>query len=423
MNVQKKYRLEGANMFDFITGYLEKTLNVSEELSILTYYLLLTVIVLFMAFISNWIGKKIILKAVSKLVFKTKTTKDESFYSRKVFHMVIHYIPIVVVYLLSGFYMDYADFVRKGLLLFLLVITVIVISRSLDAFNDIYMEHDFAKSMPIKGLLQILKIIVVIFVALIGWVSINDTGNAVAILGSLGGMSAVVLLIFRDSILGFVAGIQLSMNHFLSIGDWIEMPKYHADGEVVDVSLTKISVRNWDKTISHIPAYKFIEESFVNWDGMSKSGGRRIKRDLLIDVNSIGFLTEKEVGELREIHILKDYLDAKINEISVYNEDDLIRHEVSKRRLTNIGTYRAYVEQYLKNHPKVKSQETLLVRQLEAQGSGLPIQVYCFTNDTRWAYYEGIQSDIFDHLYAILPYFGLKAYQAPTGQDLRSLSN
>lgn len=407
-------------MFELITSYLVDTFGVTNDIARLGYFLGLTLVVLFFAFISNFAGKRIVLKAVSKIVRKTKTNKDEAFYDRKVFHMVVHYIPVIVVYIFSGLYMDYAPFIQKVLLLVMLAITIFVVNRSLDAFNDIYMENEFAKGMPIKGMLQIVKIVFFIFVVLVGWVSFNDTGNAIAVLGSLGGMSAVILLIFRDSILGFVAGIQLSMNNLLSIGDWIEMPKYQADGEVVDVSLTKISVRNWDKTISHIPAYKFIEESFVNWDNMSKSGGRRIKRNILIDVNSIGFLTDEKIEEFKDIHVLSDYLRAKQDEISVYNQDDLLKHDVSMRRLTNVGTFRAYVEQYLRNHPKVKTKDTLLVRQLQAEGNGLPIQIYCFTNDTRWAYYEGIQSDIFDHLYAVLPAFGLKPYQSPTGGDFKS---
>ncbi len=406
-------------MTDIIELISEKY-GISMEVSALVAYLVFAVAALLVAFAVEMIAKRFILKAIKKVTDLTPTAKDGMFYDRKVFHMMIHYLPLIVLYVASNFYGDYKALVQRLLMLGIMIVTILVIYRSLDAFNDIYMMRDFAKGMPIKGLLQIVKIVVFVFALMIVLVSYNNTGSAMALLGSLGGMSAVILLIFKDSILGFVAGIQLSMNNLLSIGDWIEMPKYQADGEVVDVSLTKISVRNWDKTISHIPAYKFIEESFVNWDGMSKSGGRRIKRNLYIDVNSIGFLSDEQLEDLKEIEVLSGYLHTKEKEIAEHNSSKN-DHLANVRKLTNVGTFRAYIREYLMNHPNIKTDDTLLVRQLEAEGNGLPMQVYCFTNDTRWAYYEDIQSDIFDHLYAIMDVFGLEAYQQPTGRDFKSL--
>jgi len=414
--------LSGTDLATKIMDILGEHLQLGDEAIHIVYYLIIGILTGILAIIADKIAKKVFLKYMEKVVRRTKTQKDEKFFERKVFHTLVHYFPMLVLYLGAGLMGNYSLILRRLIMLIVMLITLLVIFRSLDAFNDIYMEREFAKSMPIKGLLQIVKIVTAVFTVLVGLVSFNETGSAVAILGSLGGMSAVILLIFKDSILGFVAGIQLSTNKFLSIGDWIEMPKYNADGEVIDVSLTKISVKNWDKTVSHIPAYKFIEEAFVNWDDMTKSGGRRIKRNLLIDVNSIGFLTTQEIENLQSIELLNPYLKKKKEEISRYNEGRDVNSPLNLRKLTNIGTFRAYIEEYLLHHPHIKTNDTLLVRQMEARGMGLPIQLYCFTNDTRWAYYEGIQSDIFDHLYAIIGEFGLRVYQEPAGSDLQKMN-
>ncbi len=409
-------------MIENITDYISTLLNIEENISLILYYFLLTLVIGILAFLANIIGKKLVLRGVKKVIIKTATTKDEVFYNRKVFHLIVHYLPIIVVNLSSPLYGQIiGDYIRKGLILITIIITTLVIFRILDSINEIYMQRDFAKGMPIKGILQVVKIVVIFFAIFIVFISVSNTGSAMALLGSLGGMSAVIMLIFKDSILGFVAGIQLSLNNLLKIGDWIEMPNYQADGEVIDISLTKISVRNWNKTISHIPAYKFIEESFVNWDNMSQSGGRRIKRNLLIDINSIDFLTVEQIEKLKSIDILEEYLNEKTHEIENYNDKKPNTHSISNRKLTNIGTFRVYIEKYLRNHASIKQDETLIVRQLEASGNGMPMQIYCFANDTRWANYEGIQSDIFDHLYAIIDDFELLPYQEPTGVDIAGI--
>ena len=237
------------------------------------------------------------------------------------------------------------------------------------------------------------------------------------------GVTAVLLLIFKDAILGFVAGIQLSANNMIHIGDWIDMPKYGADGDVIDITLTTVKVQNWDKTISTIPAYSLISDSFKNWRGMSESGGRRIKRSINIDMNTICFCDEQMIEKYRHIQYIADYIDAKKREIDEHNiaanVDD--SELVNGRRMTNIGTFRAYVIAYLKNHPKINRDMTFLVRQLQPNENGLPIEIYVFSSDKVWANYEAIQADIFDHILAAVPNFGLRVFQNPTGSDFNRL--
>jgi miniconductance mechanosensitive channel len=242
-------------------------------------------------------------------------------------------------------------------------------------------------------------------------------------LSGIGAMTAVLLLVFRDTLLSLVAGIQLTNTDLVRVGDWIEMPKYGADGDVIDIALYTIKVQNWDKTITSIPTHKLIDDSFKNWRGMSESGGRRIKRSIYLDKNTVRFLTEAEVERFKRFRLLKDYIDAKEVELREYNARIGATDEhVNLRRMTNIGTFRAYIVNYLKNHPNIHHGMTLLVRQLDPTPNGVPIQIYGFTNETAWGTYEDIQSDIFDHIMAIVPEFGLRLFQNPSGEDLRKLA-
>jgi miniconductance mechanosensitive channel len=243
-------------------------------------------------------------------------------------------------------------------------------------------------------------------------------------LGGLGAFTAVIMLIFKDSILGFVAGIQLTRNDMVRIGDWIEMPKYNADGDVIDVSLNTVKVQNWDKTIATIPTYVLMTDSFRNWRGMADSGGRRIKRALYIDMNSIKFCTEQMLDRFARFEFIRDYIDRKRKEVADYNVENHVDDSqlVNGRRLTNVGTFRAYVEAYLRNHPKVHQDMTFLIRQLAPTEHGLPLEIYVFSNDQVWANYEAIQSDIFDHVLAVVPQFDLRVFQTPSGMDLVDLA-
>ncbi|MHC5146084.1 MAG: mechanosensitive ion channel family protein, partial [Planctomycetota bacterium] len=282
----------------------------------------------------------------------------------------------------------------------------------------------FARRVPIRGFMQVVKIIAFIAggIIILGMIVKRDPTN---ILAGFGAMTAVLMLIFKDAILGFVAGIQISANNMVHLGDWIEMPKYGADGDVTDISLTTVKVQNWDKTISTIPAYALISDSFKNWRGMSESAGRRIKRSINIDMNTVKFCNPMMLDKFRRIEHIAEYIDAKQAEIDDYNTEANIDNTelVNGRRMTNVGTFRAYVIAYLKNHPKINRNMTFLVRQLKPTECGLPIEIYVFSSDKVWANYEAIQADIFDHILAVIPEFGLRVFQNPTGSDFSRLAS
>ena len=295
------------------------------------------------------------------------------------------------------------------------------IYSALDAANDIADYNHVSRRLPIKSFVQLFKLFL-FFVAVIISISVLADQSPVYFLSGLGVMTGLVMLVFRDTILGFVAGIQLAANRMVSTGDWIEMDKYGANGSVVEVSLTTVKVQNWDNTLSMIPAYALVSDAFKNWRGMSESGGRRIKRSVSIDMESIHFLSEEEQARLSKVNCLKEYFANKSKEIAEFNtsveDSDML---VNSRHLTNIGTFRAYLIEYVTRHPLIHNDMTLLVRQLASTSEGVPIEVYVFTTDIRWNNYEEIQGDIFDHIFAILPEFGLRVFQGPTGTDIRSL--
>ncbi len=296
------------------------------------------------------------------------------------------------------------------------------------AFLDIVMDWCFRKQVavqfPLKGISQSLKIVAAIAVVIF-IVSVLIGQSPVILLSGLGAMTAVLMLIFKDPILGLVAGIQLSANHMLSIGDWLEMPKYNADGAVIDIGLTTVKVRNWDNTVTTIPTYALISDSFKNWRAMSESGGRRIKRAIHIDVNSIKFITEKEMQRLTKSRLLSRYIMEKSREVEAYNQSrsEDLSSALNGRRLTNIGTFRAYLEVYLRNHPHIHRNMTLLVRQLAPATTGVPIEIYAFTTTVVWAEYERIQSDLFDHIFAVVSEFELRVFQEPSGYDMACLKS
>jgi len=295
------------------------------------------------------------------------------------------------------------------------------ISKALDYVEEVYRRRPDAHMRPIKGYVQVLKIAVYCGAAILG-ISALIEQSPLLLLSGLGAMAAVLLLVFKDTILSLVASVQLTSNDMLRVGDWIEMPSMHADGDVIDIALHTVKVQNFDKTITTIPTYKLIAESYRNWRGMSDAGGRRIKRALMLDQNSVRFLSDKEVDTLRGFRLLKDYLADKDKELAEWNARELAgdTNPVNARRITNVGTFRAYVIAYLRAHPELTDKGfTLLVRQLAPTPQGLPLEIYCFTNTTNWVEYERIQADIFDHLIAILPEFGLRLFQEPSGMDVR----
>ena len=294
----------------------------------------------------------------------------------------------------------------------------------LDILQSISDRRETRGHFPLRGLLQTVKLIASILTAILA-VSLLMDKSPLILLSGLGALSAVMLLIFKDAILGLVAGIQLSANNMLAVGDWLEMPKYGADGDVVDIALTTVKVKNWDKTITTIPTYALISDSFKNWRGMSESGGRRIKRSIHVEMSSVCFLSKEQLLELKKAQLLSDYITSTILSIEKENTDkkaDMTAMQ-NGRRMTNVGTFRKYLVSYLKNHPKIHQEMPLMVRQLEPTSNGLPIEIYAFTNTTSWSAYEDIQSDIFDHIIAVLPAFSLRIHESPTGNDIRMLAN
>ncbi|MEH7113776.1 mechanosensitive ion channel domain-containing protein, partial [Neobacillus niacini] len=290
--------------------------------------------------------------------------------------------------------------------------------------NDIYQTFEISKIRPIKGYIQVVNI-VVITVGIILLIADLIGKNPLIFLSGIGALSAVLLLVFKDSLLGLVAGIQLSANDMVRVGDWIEMPKYGADGDIIDISLNTVKVQNFDKTITTIPSYALISDSFINWRGMQTSGGRRIKRSLFIDTSSITFCTVEMIEKFKNIHYLSDYIVVREREIAEFNsKNDINRtNPVNGRALTNIGVFRAYISKYLQHHSGINQEMTLLVRQLAPTEHGMPLEIYAFSNDIRWAVYETIQADIFDHLFAVAKEFGLRLFQNPSGEDLKTIVN
>ncbi|WP_086982321.1 mechanosensitive ion channel family protein [Vibrio aphrogenes] len=329
-----------------------------------------------------------------------------------------------VIGIQAKLWLSQESFIREAIMtavaLWVVIYTLLVVFSILDVIERAVSRTQAGKNMPIRGIMQSLKIIFFVVAALL-ITSILIGKSPVILLSGLGAMTAVIMLVFKDPILGLVAGVQLSANKMLSVGDWLEMPKYGADGDVIDISLTTVKVQNWDKTITTIPTYALISDSFKNWKGMQDSGGRRIKRSVLIDATSVHFLKKEEIGYLTKAQLLKPYLLNKVEELTEYNSSNDFDHEcgINGRKLTNLGSFRAYLEHYLYAHPRIHKEMTLMVRQMSPTHEGISLEVYCFTNTTAWLEYESIQSDIFDHIYAVLPEFDLRVSQAPTGNDFR----
>ena len=342
----------------------------------------------------------------------------------KVFHRLAQLTPSLMVQFGRNLVPDMSDNGRHFLGNLALAITIFVLTRVisslLDALLDIYSRTNYAKTRPIKGYIQLTKMLLYVFSAIIIVATLIDR-SPMLLLSGLGAMSAVILLVYKDTLLSFVASVQLTSNDLLRVGDWIEMPQVGADGDVIDITLHTVKVQNFDKTIVSIPTWRLMSESFKNWRGMQQSGGRRIKRSLFIDASEIAFLTDEQEQRLEQVHLLNDYLHRKKAELKSWNEaqGNVAAMSANRRRMTNIGTFRAYALAYLKSHADIQPNMTCMVRQMQATPQGVPLEVYCFTRTTVWSDYEQIQGDIFDYLLSVLPEFGLSMYQQPSGNDLR----
>ena len=375
-------------------------------------------LILAFAIVADKVAKRVLLRAVIGLAGRTDTNWDDAVIERRVFHRIAHIAPALVIYFFSpavlGPGTTLATLATVLCLLYMVAVVVSALDGLIGAVVDLVGASPLGPRLPLTAFTQVAKLLLY-GVAVIIALSVVIGESPALLLSGLGAMTAVLMLVFKDPILGFVGGIQLSVNQMVMRGDWIEMPKYGADGDVLEVALTTVKVQNFDKTITTIPTYALISESFKNWRGMSESGGRRIKRAIHIDINSIKFCDDAMRERLSAIHYMSDYLEAKRREIADWNTRNAsaLATALHPRRLTNIGTFRAYVVAYLRQHPKIHQHMTFLVRQLAPTEYGLPIEIYVFSTDQNWVNYEGIQSDIFDHLLAVLPEFELRAYQVP----------
>ncbi|MGH8085469.1 MAG: mechanosensitive ion channel family protein [Lysobacter sp.] len=376
------------------------------------------------AWIANWLTRQVLLRVVGRLAQASPSHWDDALMSRRVLARLANVVPALIILAgigaVPGLPALLVTVVRNVALAYVALTVAMAIGNLLNALNDIYEKNSQrARERPIKGYLQLLKLIVYIVAAVLIIASLINRSPLVLLTG-LGAMTAVLMLVFKDTILSLVASVQLASNDMLRVDDWIEMPSQGADGDVIDISLHTVKVQNWDKTISTIPTHRLISESFRNWRGMQESGGRRIKRALLVDQNSVRFLDQAERDHLRRIALIDDYLDDQRAELQEYNAklEAAGKDPVNNRRATNLGTFRAYITAYLRAHPGVNQEMFLLVRQLAPGPTGLPLEIYCFSADIGWAAYENLAGDIFDHLLAVLPEFGLKLYQAPGGADV-----
>lgn len=376
-----------------------------------------------LSFLANWITKKIILTVLNRIAKKTKTKWDDAIIERRVFHKLAHIAPAIVIYLLAPVaLLEYKEWiylvVQAGAKIYMVLIVLLSINAFINAGNDIYNTYEISKTKPIKGYLQVLKIVVYLIAAIL-IISILINKSPWYLLGGLGAFAAVLMLVFKDSILGFTGSIQLTANDMVRPGDWISMPDFGADGDVIEMNLTTIKVQNWDKTISTIPTYSLITNSFKNWRGMEESGGRRIMRNIIIDINSVKFCDEAMIERFKKFRLIKDYIENKEKELEEHNKKHDIDNAVvvNGRRQTNIGVFQEYLRQYLKANENIHEDMTFLIRQLQPTEQGLPIQIYVFSKVQAWVAYEQIQGDIFDHALAVLSQFELRAFQNPTGGD------
>lgn len=374
-------------------------------------------------FIRVWV-----IRFLTRLDEKTDSEWYAIILKHKLPQRALFMVPLIIVYngqeFIPQIHEDITSFIVRITAAFMILVGARVLDALLSSVHSIYLLNAKSDQAPIKSYIQLGKVVVYVLAGFFVISSLADK-SPWFFLSGLGAITAILLLVFRDTLLSLVASIQLTNNDLIRVGDWIEMTQFSADGNVVDIALNTVKVQNFDKTITVIPTHKFLEHSFKNWRGMSEAGGRRIMRSITIDISSVRFLTYSEITRLKESHLLKDYIEGKMSEVNDYNTKHLKKASstlTNGRWLTNIGTFRAYVIEYLKRHPRSNKSLFMLVRQLEATDRGLPLQIYVFTDTTAWAEYESIQADIFDHLFAIAPEFGLSIYQQPSGRDFGKIS-
>ena len=381
-----------------------------------TSYLLIGMLCLVAYFITS----RILLRTVTHLFKKTSTKFDDILIEERVFNKLPFLVPLVILYN-SKDLLYWNNLLDRVILSTIALIFLYSLNALINALNEMFKLTDLSKKFSIKSYTQIGKLLINIF-GIIVVIAVLTGNSPVYLLSGLGALTAVFILVFKDTILSLVSSVQISSNDLFKVGDWVEAPQFGADGDVIDIALHSVKIQNWDKTISVIPTNKLIDSSFKNWRGMAESGGRRIKRSINIDMSSIKFCTNEMIGRFTKFKVISNYLKVKLEEVQRFNIENNITDEslINGRSLTNIGTFRAYIEGYLRNHNKIHDEMTFLVRQLSPSANGLPIEIYVFSNDTDWLNYEKIQADIFDHLLAVVSEFELKVFQNPSGSDFKS---
>jgi len=388
------------------------------------YTVLSFVLLLLAAWLANWIVKRILVRGIYRALRASFLGEDSALMDSRIIARLANIVPAFIVFAGIGLVPDlpetFVGTIRNVCSAIIVLVLALAVGGSLNLVNTLYSRREDALRRPVKGYVQVVQIVVYLLAAILMVAALIDRSPLI-LLSGLGAMAAVLILIFQDTLLSLVASVQISSNDIVRVGDWVEMPQLNADGDVIDIALHTVKIQNFDKTITTVPTKRFISDPFKNWRGMRESGGRRIKRHLLLDQHSLYFLSADDVESLRRFRLLGEYLEKKEVEIREWNRtlEEQGKDPVNSRRITNIGTFRAYVERYLRAHGGVHQDLSLIVRQLTPTADGLPLEIYCFTNTVVWADYEGIQSDIFDHLLAILPEFGLRVFQHPSGADMR----
>ena len=397
-------------------------LNEHPQLETLAALIALVVV----AVLANWVVKHIMVRGFYTMLSRFGGSQHNDF---GVIKRLSNIVPALIITssiaLVPGLPPAMVAVIKNVTGGFIILTIALALGAILEIVNMLYMRRQASHLKPIKGYIQIIKIVIYALASILIVATLIDRSPLI-LLSGLGAMAAVLMLIFQDTLLSLVASVQISSGDMIRVGDWVEMPQLNADGDVIDIALHTVRIQNWDKTITTIPTKRFISDSFKNWRGMQESGGRRLKRSLFIDQHSIHFLTQEELEHLKGFKLLEGYFDEKLSELNEWNAKHIKTNPgqtMDSRKLTNIGTFRAYIDKYIRNNPGIhQTGMTLMVRQLSPTPEGLPMEIYCFTNTTAWTEYEAIQSDIFDHLLAIAPEFNLRVYQAPSGSDMRALS-
>ena len=397
------------NFLDTLNNYFRDIINHN------IYFVLVALIIISLTFL---LSKYFFSTLLKNLLRKTKSKYDDLLIDKGFLKNFSFYPPLVILYLLLQMKFGSVDLINRLYNSFFIIISTRLTISLVEILNSIYSSSKFSGQVNIRSYVQVLKLFIYLLAAILV-VSIFLNQSPLYLLSSIGALTAVIMLIFKDTILSFVSSIQITSNDLFRLGDWVEAPQFGADGDVIDIALHTIKIQNWDKTISIIPTHKLVDSSFKNWRGMTNSGGRRIKRALNIDLNSVKFCDSNMVKKFLKISLLKDYLEAKINEINQHNNQQKISDSlINGRSLTNLGIFRIYIQKYLNKNTNINKDLTFLVRQLAPNKYGIPIEIYVFSSDTNWIKYEQIQADIFDHLIASIKEFDLNLFQNPTGKDL-----